>query len=611
MKRLIFTATVVLVLLVVLAPLAQASPSSDRMPQIFGVDCKDAPTPEAPGSGIAAFFSKTPDKLPPPGDPFAAGSETTIYEQYGYAGLSWSTYDLGCGPDAARNPQAVVGTAVANWLIQAPISLTALVGSLTEVAFNPTFLGAFDPVIANVSHALHRGLFETWLPAVLALLGGAIIFRARRAHLASTASAIGWSLLVILLATALFRWPIQAGRLADNTVTSTLGATVSQFDGHGPNVDPGTAVSSNVVSSIFYRSWLAGTLGNSDSRTAKKYGPRLFKAHALTWREAALLERNPERGKSVIEAKQIEWKAVASEIKSADPQAYEYLTGKKSETRVGYAVLSTVAAFLALPFLSISALLLLGCFLIVRLAVMMFPAFATLGAFPAARGLVIGLGRTVGAAVINAILFGVGAGVMVSVLGLLFNPGRGTPSWLGLVLMPLFSFIMWVALRPFRRLTHMVRPHDDHFASIASAAGDTGRAGGSLLKKAGVVAFGAYTGNVAAAATMTALDDDDAAPRRAEAEPHVEPSTATEPRAPEMTSGLPSHERPPTAASGDTALPKVDGSTRTAAPMIEGFIPRPTSEPAPPPPTEPEWVDGEEIYTIYRPDEDDRDDDAS
>ena len=65
----------------------------------------------------------------------------------------------------------------------------------------------------------------------------------------------------------------------------------------------------------------------------------------------------------------------------------------------------------------------LGCFFIVRLAVMLFPAFAVLGAFPASRGLVTGLGRTVAAAVVNAIIFGVGAGVTVAVLGILFHPG--------------------------------------------------------------------------------------------------------------------------------------------------------------------------------------------
>jgi len=72
----------------------------------FGVDCTEAPTPDMPGQGLSAFFQKTPDPLPTQEDPFARGASTTIYEQYGYSGLRFNTYDLGCGPDAARHPDA-------------------------------------------------------------------------------------------------------------------------------------------------------------------------------------------------------------------------------------------------------------------------------------------------------------------------------------------------------------------------------------------------------------------------------------------------------------------------------------------------------------------------
>ena len=71
-----------------------------------------------PGDGIAAFFDKPPRACRRQEDPFAEDATTTIYEQYGYAGLRWHTYDLGCGPDMSRNPDAVIGTAVSNWIMQ-------------------------------------------------------------------------------------------------------------------------------------------------------------------------------------------------------------------------------------------------------------------------------------------------------------------------------------------------------------------------------------------------------------------------------------------------------------------------------------------------------------
>ena len=147
----------------------------------------------------------------------------------------------------------------------------------------------------------------------------------------------------------------------------------------------------------------------------------------------------------------------------------------------------------------------------------MFPAFAVLGIFPAGRGLVIGIGRTVGAALVNAVIFGIGAAVTIQVLGLILDPQSKLPGWLALVLMPLFSFVMWVALKPFRRLTSMVPRSADPFGDAAGALGAAARAGGHQAKKLGIQAAAAYTGGVAAAATVEALDDDNpdgARPRR-------------------------------------------------------------------------------------------------
>lgn len=598
-------------------------------------DCKESPTPDMPGQGIAGFFSQPPEQLPVEEDPFAAGSSTTIYEQYGYAGLRWNTYDLGCGPDAMRQPDAVIGTAVSNWIIQAPIAWTALTGSLTQVAFEPTFLDVFNPIIEQVSTSLHENLFASWVPAVIALLGLMILVKARRSALATTAAAIGWALIVVMLATALFRWPLAAGQAVDATVTGTLGSVVSKLDGHSGSVDPGTAVASNVEESILYRAWLAGTLGSPDSETARKYGPSLFKAQALTWREAAVLQDDPEAGARIIEAKKKQWESLASKIHDEDPGAYEHLTGSRSETRFGYAVLSALGVFLSLPFLVLSSLLLLGCFLIVRVAVMVFPAFATLGVFPASRGVVLGLGRTVGAAVVNAIIFGIGAGVTVAVLGILFYPGGGAPGWLSLVLMPLFSFMMWTALRPFRRITTMVHPDREHFGDLAGSLGNAAHTGGRWAKQLAALGLTAATGGATAGATAAVLADDPpypVPPERAEARPTpvppVQPPRAL-PAATSPDSSMGADLRPSSATSApsvprgtepESSSPRSPSGGRHSAGTVpappegpalkQGFVPARSPEVVPPSPTEPEWLDGEDVYTIYRPADDDAGDAA-
>ena len=596
--------------LLVLTP-QSASAAAAGIP--FGFDCKDAPTPDMPGEGLASFFERTPDPIPKHEDPFAKGARTTIFEQYGYAGLRWHTYDLGCGPDAARNPDAVIGTALSNWAMNLPLSLAALTSSVTDVAFEPTFLNVFDPAIRRVSTGLHRSLFATWIPAAIAVLGILLLLKARRAALSTTAAAVGWALIVGLVATALFRWPLESGHLADATVTSTLGSVVGGLDGRHTEVKPSVAVASNLQESVFYRSWLAGTLGSTDSVTARKYGPALFKSQALTWSEGQVVQHDPARGKRIIEKKQDEWKRIASEIQASDPAAYEHLTGKRSDTRVGYAILSTLAAFLALPFLLLAALMLLGSFLIVRLAVMMFPAFAVLGILPAGRGLVLGIGRTAGAALVNAVIFGIGAAITVRVLGLILDPQSRLPGWLSLVLMPLFSFVMWAALKPFRRLTAMVSPHADPFGDGMGSFGGAARHSRRWLRQATVMAAGTATGNVAAATAVNSLGAEDAtsetgarepAPERAEARPgtsHPEPAAFPPPATTHLA--LQPSPRPHSqdhdvmdGPSGDGALPE------GAQPTPHRYFDDSHAEPLPP--IEPEWVDGEEVYNVYRPAED-------
>ncbi len=584
----------------------------------FG-DCKEAPTPEVPGRGLSGFFLNAPDRLPPSEDPFAPGATTTIYEQYGYAGLRWNTYDLGCGADVARSPDAVIGTAMSNWAMNLPISFAALTSSVTGAAFQPTFLGVFDPMISNVSTTLYERLFSPWVPVILLLVGIVLVFRARRNSLASTAAAVGWAVVVLVLAAVLFRWPVVAGHFADQTVTSTVGGVVGGLNGNDRDTPPAIAASSAVHESIFYQNWLAGEFGDADSRTARKYGPELFKAQALTWREAAILESDPERGEEIIEDKQERFEDVAAQVKEDDPAAYQYLTGHQSDTRVGYAILGAVATFLALPFLLISALLLIGSFLIVRLAVMLFPAFATMGLFPPARGIVTGTGRVVGAALVNAVIFGVGAAVTVLGIGLILDPDSRLPGWLALVLMPLFSFVMWFALKPFRRLTTMGGGEVNPFSEAAGSFGNQSRRIGRLAKRAGVMAAASFAGNAAAAKVADDQDDQgasDEVPERVEAQPTPAPAVSSLPAPGSAPRGelaaapvqSPSAPRP---GPGDEppnppeSPPPSPGMSEPRPPEAPEHHAGQEAEAAPlGQPSEPEWVDGEEVYAIYRPDRD-------
>ncbi len=139
-------------------------------------------------------------------------------------------------------------------------------------------------------------------------------------------------------------------------------------------------------------------------------------------------------------------------------------------------MLALLATLCTVPFLFVAGLLVLGALIIVRFGVMLFPAFATLGLFPTMRTLVTGIGSTMAAALINAMVFGIGASVTVLGMGVLLSPTSGTPGWLSVILMLLLTIVMWVALRPFRRLTQMVSNRDNHFSTAATGSPPVPRA---------------------------------------------------------------------------------------------------------------------------------------
>jgi len=631
MFRRVTVAVVVGVGLVLGTPLAASA-----IPNIPGIDdCKDAPTPETPGRGITGWFESQPTELPPLDDPFSSYASTTVVEQYGYAGLRWNTYDLGCGPDVSRNPDAVVGTAVANWIFNLPKAMAALTTSVTETAFEPTFLQVFDPLVTNVSTTLHDRVFTAWVPLTIAVLGLWLIFKARRASLATSTAAIGWALLVLVVTATLFRWPLEAGRFADESVSATLGGVAGGLTDSGAGQTPGAKAAANVHEAMLYQAWLAGTFGSANSETAKRYGPELFQAQTFTWREAQAIEQGSDADRDrILDGKRDEFKRIAEEVKDADPNAYDYLTGKRSETRVGYAVLASIAALCALPFLLVSSLLIIAAFLIVRFAVMFFPAFAVLGLFPSARGLVIGIFRTVGAALVNAVIFGAAAAITVRGMGIILDPRSQLPGWLAIVLMLVFSLVMWVATRPFRRLTTMVSSSQNRFEDAAGAVGSTSRKVGRTARHVGRTAVATFVGGVGAGATMELIDDDSkgnaGAYERAEAagppaEEPLRPDRAPElvgvgaptragpaRASPSVADGVPGdgHGGSANARVGASASARSESATPGPRALPAGFVPKPSEAKAPLDVTEPEWVDGEEVYVIYRPTEETSDDDG-
>lgn len=462
----------------------------------LGPDCKDAPRPEAPGRGITGAFVDAPKDLPA-GESWQNGRP--VYSHYAYAGYRWNTYDLGCGADIARNPGAVVGTEVANWLYEVPKFGVALTNFAIRTAYNPTFLDVFNPLVLNASEALRRALFDQWVGVFVLLLGATLLWRARALQLSSAATMAVWAVLVMILVAAVAQWPLRAGEITDDVVTSTLGSVNRGINGSTGGVDPADQAAQNLTSAVLFEQWKAGQFGDANSATANKYARAMWESQTLTWAEARTVSEDPDgRGKDLIEDKAKLYEDTAEKIKNEDPDAYAYLQGIRSSDRLGTAFIALFAAAVACPFLLMSSVLILAAYLIVRLAVIFLPAVATLGVAWQFRGMVKGLLNVVAAAVINCIVFGVGCAVAIYGIGILLSPTNGLAQALRLVMVALLTFIMWHLLRPFRRLTTMVSANHNVFGSAAGALGDTGRSGLQQVKGLARTALASYVGNTVA-----------------------------------------------------------------------------------------------------------------
>src|SRR4029079_3669425 len=171
------TTTVLGMVVLAAAPLFVAPGTASALPIVGG--CTTPPAPESPQQGISGFFMSTPNALPRAEDPFAANAKTTPFEQYGLAGLSWYTYDLGCG-GAARDPSGSISTWAARLMfIPAKATVAALTGVM-QAALHPTYLSAFDPLLNSLVSQLRRAVYTPLFPLAVMLTGLLLMAQATR-----------------------------------------------------------------------------------------------------------------------------------------------------------------------------------------------------------------------------------------------------------------------------------------------------------------------------------------------------------------------------------------------------------------------------------------------
>lgn len=545
--------------------------------------CLTAPTPSAPDSGLAGWFASRPELD-------EANAVAGYYTVYGYAGYAYTTYDVGC-MSTVMHPDYKFENTIANGEFMAATAIIGASNALRERAWNPRSMwGWADPLVDQTTKAIYHRVFTVFGVITLAVVGLYLLWRSRQSDMSNAMTTAGWALLVMVAVTAIAMWPVRSAKLADATLTTTLGVVHDAVGPQAKNPDPGRCLdpsrcadlrppavrsSDTVTEAMLYRNWLRGALGSADSVTAEKYGLALYDAKSLSWQDVERLRADPGDRDATFAAKNRQWMKVAEQIRTEDPEAYEYLQGTRGMERIGAGFIAILAAlFFALFDITASILVLLG-FLIFRWAVIAAPILGTVGLLrPASAGL-RRLANAVVASIFNIAIFGTGAAVYLFAVDVVMST-PSLPGWLQVVLVWLCGVVGWLLLRPYRRITQL--GGKDSSSAVTSA--------GSWHRR-----------------FLADLRDS----RLAVARPGgtAEPELTTRPRAPAGTGTLRPEARPdtvdvrPGAAPVEVGRPggPPAGAVRPEAAAVRGGTRR-----GPDRWVEPDVPDAPSAYTIYRPD---------
>ncbi|BCY15326.1 MFS transporter [Actinoplanes sp. L3-i22] len=440
--------------------------------------CENAPIPSTPDSGLAGWFAERPAASSEPGP-------KGMYTLYGYAGYSLPSYDQNGGCAAAvTEADSRVETTIANGEFMVATATIGASNALRERAWDPQSLwGWADTLVEQATKAVYEKVFTVFGVITLAVVGLYLLWRSRQADMGAATTTAGWAILVMVGVTAIAAWPVRSANIADQSLVTSLSvihdAIGPQPQSAGPGTDcklgkadactdkrpPAVRASDTATETMLYRNWLRGILGSADSETAQKYGFALYDARSLRWDEAEEIRKNPALRDAMIERKQNQWKALAAQINTEDPEAYQYLTGTNGMERIGSGFIAALAALMFAMFdLTASILVLLG-FLIFRWAVIAVPILGTVGLLRPASAGIRRLGNAVIAALFNIAIFGTGSAIYLFAVDLIMNTAT-LPGWLQVVLVWLCGVVGWLLLRPYRRITQL--GGKDGAAAIAS-----------------------------------------------------------------------------------------------------------------------------------------------
>jgi hypothetical protein len=413
-------------------------------------DCKESPEPDRPGTGLVG-------SLDPP--TYGVGEPGSVYDDVGYAGMVWYTYDLGCA-GTAFNPASTTDTWLGNQTFNvAKFAVAGVNWAHYLIADGSDLLSPLDTVISEGTKAMYTAVFTTWIGPALLLLAVFLLVLAIRGDLARQTQRAAFAVVALVIGSAAYLAPVNWSKAADPLL---LDGVTQMQDGFLGQVGLGNrdTLPTVLVDQVIYQNWERGEFGAPDVPQAQQFGRDLLRAQTFTKAEVAEGKDTP----ALAEQKKADFAAIADKL----GDRYPYFQGK-SGSRIGAGVLALIEAMCIALFQLLSKVLVLVAMLILRLLVMTAPAAAVVAVLK--PEILPALLRVAGSAIVNTLVVGALAGLHALLVVSLFRPDSGIDLWLALLVTGVVTVVLWAVARPFRRLVSMVSLTRDQFGGIIPGPG--------------------------------------------------------------------------------------------------------------------------------------------
>lgn len=488
-------------------------------------DCDPSNQQDHAGSGMPGWIDDQP----------TGGAGTTLYEQYGWSGMNWSTCQLAYnnwGPDIdihmppmVQNPSAWIDTHLGNIFMGISTTLGAAMTQLNEWTTTPSkIMAPVDSALAGITQQVRDSTWAKFVGIIVIATACVVVVWVGQGNIRRALSTVVAILIASLMVAAIGATYTQPpnpdngytsvskpgaeylGEYFDYIASGVIGS-VSQASTGGTT--PNIAYGATLYDQILVPIWVDGAVGVScpiqeiQAKDGSPYGNLCYDIYHANSTPYGASTNTPVDDYKAI--------AVAITGQGNGDRTYYAQSGGPITTNQGLVIYDTLRGvnggraalgfkamvtmiMIAIIRIPCSILLLMGL-LVIRFVVMFIPIWALFAIPEATRGTAKSAGKMVLAAVYNAAVFGVFGIVHTMVTAKIiasndpFTPGNDGFTISKLILIIALTLVTWVVSKPFRSVT--VPATGDVLAGVGLGAAAAMRHGGSVSRR---LAGGAIAG---------------------------------------------------------------------------------------------------------------------